>query len=163
MIDLDQDTKPNGFGRIGAQPIALAAAVLAVMVTGTGSMALWRAYTGNSPEQDRVLTARQMQTRALQTTSQQLVDKTKALDLSQQEAIDQLQTLQDDVQTIKLALAAQQNETKRLSDEMTNLTAAMDNLRQAFASVQSGETSHSSSRPDESPSKPRRRHHRPRD
>jgi uncharacterized protein YoxC len=163
MIDLDQDTKPIGFGRIGAQPIALAAVALAVLVAGTGSMALWRAYTGNSPEQDRILTARQMQARALQTTSQQLVEKTKALDLSQQEAIDQLQALQDDVQTIKRALAAQQNDAKRLSDEITNLTAAMDNLRQAFASVQSSETSHSSPRPDESRSKSHRRHGRSRD
>jgi len=159
MIDLHSDTKPNGFGRIGAQPIALAAVALAVVVTGAGSMALWRAFTGNSPEQDRILAARLMQARTLQ-TSQQLVEKTKALDLSQQEAIDQLQALQDDVQTIKHALAAQQNDTKRLSDEMTNLTAAIDNLRQAFASVQSSETAHPPSRPVESRSKPRRRHGR---
>jgi len=152
MIDLHPDTKSNGFGRIGAQPITLAAVALAVVVTGTGSMALWRALTGNSPEQDRILAVRLLQARTLQ-TSQQLVEKTKALDQSQQEAIDQLQVLQDDVQTIKHALAAQQNDAKRLSDEMTNLSAAIDNLRQAFASVQSSETPHSSSRPAEGDSK----------
>jgi hypothetical protein len=163
MIDLDPDTKPNGFGRIGAQPIALAAVALAVVVTGTGSMVLWRTFTGNSPEQDHILAARLVQARTLQ-ISQQLVEKTKALDLSQQEAIDQLQMLQDDVQTIKHALAAQQADAKRLSDEMTNLSAAIDNLRQAFASVQSSETSHSSSRPAEDDSKPhaRSRHRRSR-
>lgn len=163
MIDLDPDTKPNGFGRIGAQPIALAAVALAVVVTGTGSMVLWRTFTGNSPEQDHILAARLVQARTLQ-ISQQLVEKTKALDLSQQEAIDQLQVLQDDVQTIKHALAAQQADAKRLSDEMTNLSAAIDNLRQAFASVQSSETSHSSSRPAEDDSKPhaRSRHRRSR-
>ena len=163
MIDLHPDTKPNGFGRIGAQPIALAAVALAVVVTGTGSMALWRAFAGNSPEQDRVLAVQLLQARTLQ-TSQQLVEKTKALDLSQQEAIDQLQALQDDVQTIKHALAAQQNNAKRLSDEMTNLSTAIDNLRQAFASVQPSETSHPSSRPAEDDSKPhaRSRHRRSR-
>jgi predicted phage-related endonuclease len=149
MIDLHPDTKPNGFGRIGAQPIALAAVALAVVVTGAGSVALWRASAGSSPQQDRMLVARQLlQAQALQ-TSQQLVEKTKALDLSQQEAIDQLQALQDDVQTIKRAVAAQQNDSKRLSDEITSLTAAIDGLKQAFASVQSSETSHSSARPDE--------------
>lgn len=166
MIDLHPD-RPNGFGRIGAQPIALAAVALAVVVAGTGAVALWRISTGSSPEQDRVLAARQLlQTRALQ-TSQQLVEKTKALDLSQQEAIDQLQALQDDVQTIKRALAAQQNDSKRLSAEITGLTESIDSLKQAFASVQSNETSHSSARPAESRSKPRarssRRHARSRD
>jgi peptidoglycan hydrolase CwlO-like protein len=163
MIDLRPDTKPNGFGRIGAQPIALAAVALAVLVTGTGSMALWRTVTGNSAEQDRILAARLLQARSLQ-ISQQLVEKTKALDLSQQDAIDQLQRLQDDVQTIKTALAAQQNEAKRLSDEMTSLSAAIDNLRQAFANVQPSETSHSSAQPAENDSKPhaRTRHRRSR-
>lgn len=161
MIDLHPDARPNGFGRIGAQPIALAAVALAVVVAGTGSMALWRTFAGNSPEQDHILATRLLQARTLQ-TSQQLVEKTKALDLSQQEAIDQLQALQDDVQSIKHALAAQQKDARRLSDEMMNLSAAIDNLRQAFASVQSSETSHSSVRPAEDGSKPhtRSRHRR---
>ena len=153
MIDLDPDTKPNGFGRIGAQPIALAAVALAVVVTGTGSMVLWRTFTGNSPEQDHILAARLVQARTLQ-ISQQLVEKTKALDLSQQEAIDQLQALQDDVQTIRHALAAQQSDAKRLSDEVTSLTTAIDNLRQSFASVQSSEAAGQSSRHAEGHSKP---------
>ncbi|HVX77116.1 MAG TPA: hypothetical protein VHB49_13370 [Bradyrhizobium sp.] len=153
MVDLHPDTKPNGFGRIGAQPIALAAIALAAVVAGTGAVALWRAYTGDSPEQERLTAARMMQARALQ-TSEQLVEKTKALDLSQQEAIDQLQALQDDVQTIRHALAAQQSDAKRLSDEVTSLTTAIDNLRQSFASVQSSEAAGQSSRHAEGHSKP---------
>jgi phage-related tail protein len=157
MIDIHPDAKPNGFGRIGAQPIALAAVALAVVVAGTGSVALWRSYAGSPPEQeDRILVARQIQARALQ-ASQQLVEKTRALDLSQQEAIDQLQALQDDVQTVKRTLAAQQNDAKRLSDEITSLREAIDGLRQAFASVQSSETSHSSARATETRSKPHSR------
>jgi peptidoglycan hydrolase CwlO-like protein len=153
MIDLHPDAKSNGFGRIGAQPVTLAAVALAVVVTGAGSVALWRVTTGSSPEQDRTLAARQLiQSRVLQ-TSQQLVEKTKALDLSQQDAIDQLQALQDDVQTVKRAIAAQQNDAKRLSGEITSLTEAIDSLKQAFASAQSNETARSSARPAESRSR----------
>jgi uncharacterized protein HemX len=162
MIDFHPDAEPNGFARIGAQPIALAAIALVVMVTGAGSVALWRASTGSPPEPDRAQAARQLQARTLQ-TSQQLVEKTRALDLSQQEAIDQLQGLQDEVQTIKRGLAAQQNDSKRLSDQIAGLTEALDNLRQAFASAQSNETSHSASRDSESRSKPRHRHARSRE
>jgi uncharacterized phage infection (PIP) family protein YhgE len=159
MIDLHPDTKPIGFGRIGAQPIALAAVALAAIVAGVGFVALWRAHTSDPPEQNRILANRLLQAQAQQ-TSQQLVEKTKALDQSQQEAIDQLQALQDDVQTVKNTLAAQQNEAKRLSNEITGLTEAIANLRQAFANAQSSETSHSSSRTDEPRSKPRRTSHR---
>jgi uncharacterized protein HemX len=156
MIDLHPDSKPIGFGRIGTQPIALAAIALAAIVAGAGSVALWRARTGDPPEQNRILANRLLQAQAQQ-TSQQLVEKTKALDLSQQEAIDQLQGLQDDVQTVKRALAAQQNDAKRMSNEITSLTEAIANLRQAFANAQSSETSHSSTRADEARSKPRSR------
>jgi hypothetical protein len=152
MIDLHPDARPNGLGRIGAQPIALAAVALAVVVAGAGSMALWRVAAGSPPEPDRIQATRQLQAQALQ-ASQQLVEKTRALDLSQQEAIDQLQALQDDVQTIKRAVAAQQSDSKRLSDEITSLTTAIDGLKQAFASAQSSETSHSSAQPAESRSK----------
>jgi hypothetical protein len=47
------DAKINGIARIGSQPIALAAAALVIIVIGAGSIALWRAYSGTSPEQDR--------------------------------------------------------------------------------------------------------------
>ena len=43
--------------RIGSQPIALAAAALVIIVVGIGSIVLWRAYTGTSPEQDRIASA----------------------------------------------------------------------------------------------------------
>ena len=60
------DAKANVVARIGSQPIALAAAALAVIMIGIGSIALWRAYTGTSPEQDRVVSARQLQARTAQ-------------------------------------------------------------------------------------------------
>src|ERR1700742_5244071 len=101
-----ENTRTNGVARIGSQPIALATVALAIMLIGAGSIALWRAYTGSSPEQDRVVAARLVQARVAQTT-EQLVERTKALEVSQQEAVDQLQIAQDQLLTIKRLLAAQ--------------------------------------------------------
>jgi chromosome segregation ATPase len=134
------DARTNGIARIGSQPIALATVALAIMLLGVGSITLWRAYTGASPEQERVVAARLVQARVAQ-TSEQLVERTKALEASQQEAIDQLQIAQDQLLTIKRLLAAQQSDAKRLSDQVAALNGAIDSLRQSFASSQSTESS----------------------
>jgi uncharacterized protein HemX len=127
--------------RIGSQPILLAAATLMILVLGIGSITLWRAYTGNSPEQERAAAAaRLLQTRTAQ-ASEQLIEKTKGLETTQQESIDQLQVVQDQLQTVRRLLAAQQTETKRLSEQVGGLTGAVESLRQSFASAQSQETS----------------------
>jgi uncharacterized protein HemX len=156
MIEATSDgAKTWGVARIGSQPIALAAAALVTMVIGAGSIATWRAYTGTFPESDRVLAARQVQARAAQ-ASEQLVERTKALEMSQQEAIDQLQVVQDQLQTVKRLLAAQQNDAKRLSDQIGGLANAIDSLRQSFASAQTTETtSRSPARHTSSPAKSR--------
>jgi hypothetical protein len=135
MIEVMSDDQGNhGIARIGRQPIALAAVVLVLMLTGAGSIALWRATAGSLSEPDRVTSARQIQLRAAE-ASEQLVDRTRALALSQQEAIDQLQALQDQVQGVKRLLAAQQNDTKRLSDQVGAVAGAIDSLRQSFAAA----------------------------
>lgn len=141
MIELaPHHTKGHGLARIGSQPIALAAAALLVLVVGAGSIALWRGYTGSSPELERVAAARQLQARTAK-ASEQLVEKTKGLEATQQESIDQLQVVQDQLQTVRRLLAAQQSETKRLSEQVGSLTGAIDGLRQSFASAQASETS----------------------
>jgi uncharacterized protein HemX len=141
MIEVASDgAKTAGIARIGTQPIALAAGALIVIVLGVGSIALWRAYTGTSPEQDRIIASRQLQVRAAQ-ASEQLVEKTKALETTQQESIDQLQVVQDQLQSVKRLLAAQQAEAKRLSEQVSGLTEAIDGLRQSFASAQASEAS----------------------
>jgi uncharacterized coiled-coil protein SlyX len=136
MIELN-DTK-SGLTRISSQPIALAAAVFVALVVGAVSIALWRGYTGTSPEADRVIAARHLQVRAAQ-ASEQLVEKTKGLEATQQESIDQLQVVQDQLQTVRRLLAAQQTETKRLSEQVGALTGAIDGLRQSFASAQASD------------------------
>src|ERR1700694_5253322 len=142
---IPDDAKSNGIARIGSQPIVLAAAALIVLVVGAGSIALWRAYTGTSPEQDRVVIARQLQVRTAQ-ASEQLVEKTKGLEVTQQESIDQLQVVQDQLQSVKRLLAAQQADTKRLSEQVSGLTEAIDGLRQSFASAQASEAGPPSTR-----------------
>jgi uncharacterized protein HemX len=132
------DSKANVVGRIGSQPIALAAAALVILVVGVGSIVLWRAYTGISPEQDRIASARQLQARTAQ-ASEQLIEKTKGLETSQQESIDQLQVVQDQLQTVRRLLTAQQADTKKLSEQVGSLTGAIDSLRQSFASARASE------------------------
>ncbi|MGC2318873.1 MAG: hypothetical protein WA615_20645, partial [Bradyrhizobium sp.] len=124
MIEVtSQDARTRGIASIGSQPIALAAGALVMIMLGVGSVALWRAYTGTSPEQDRIVAARQLQVRAAQ-ASEQLVEKTKGLEATQQESIDQLQIVQDQLQTVKRLLSAQQADAKRLSEQVSGLTEA---------------------------------------
>jgi uncharacterized protein HemX len=144
MIELTSENAKRGLGHIGSQPIALAAAALVILVVGAGSIALWRAYTGSSPEPDRAVAARQLQVRTAQ-ASEQLVEKTRGLEATQQESIDQLQVVQDQLQTVKRLLAAQQAEAKRLSEQVSGLTEAIDGLRQSFASARTSEASGSPS------------------
>jgi hypothetical protein len=137
MIDVRvDDARKSGIGRVGSQPIALAAVALALVLTAAGSIAFWRATTGPLPETQRAISARQIQLRAVE-ASEQLAEKTKALELSQQEAIDQLQALQDQMQGVKRLLAAQQNDVKRLSEQVGTVASAIDGLRQSFASARS--------------------------
>src|SRR6059058_3408919 len=106
--------------RFSGQPVVIGAAAFVIIVLGIGSMALWRAYTGTSPELDRLTSARQLQSRTVQ-ASEQLVEKTKGLEATQQESIDQLQVVQDQLQTVKRLLSGQQADTKRLSEQVTTL------------------------------------------
>ena len=124
--------------RISGQPIAIAAVAFVVVVLGIGSIALWRAYTGTAPETDRVVATRQLQARTAQ-ASEQLVEKTKGLEATQQESIDQLQVVQDQLLTVRRLLASQQADTRKLSEQVGGLTEAIDGLRQSFASAQATE------------------------
>jgi len=124
--------------RISGQPIAIAATAFVIVVLGIGSITLWRAYTGTAPETDRVVAVRQLQARTAQ-ASEQLVEKTKGLEATQQESIDQLQVVQDQLLTVRRLLAAQQADTRKLSEQVGTLTESIDGLRQSFASAQASE------------------------
>jgi uncharacterized protein HemX len=146
MIELaPREVRTNAIARISGQPIAVAAAALVLVVMGIGSIALWRAYTGNAPETDRVVATRQLQARTAQ-ASEQLVEKTKGLEATQQESIDQLQVVQDQLQTMRRLFAAQQADTRKLSEQVGALTEAINGLRQSFASTQATEPAAESTR-----------------
>jgi uncharacterized protein YoxC len=134
----------NPIARFGGQPIAIAAAALVIVVLGVTSITVWRSYTGNAPETERVVAARQLQARAAQ-ASEQLVEKTKGLEATQQESIDQLQMVQDQLQTVRRLLATQQADNRKLSEQVGTLTEAVEGLRQSFASAQASEPSAASS------------------
>ncbi len=141
MIEItSRPASSGGIAHIGRQPIALAAGALVLILLGGGGIAVWRSYSGNAPEPDRVAAARQLQARAAQ-ASEQLVEKTKGLEETQQELIDQLQVVQDQLQTVKRLLAAQQADAKRLSEQVSGLTEAVESLRLSFASTHAPEAS----------------------
>ena len=137
MIELTPRSA-SPIARLGKQPIAIAAAALVIVVLGVSFITLWRSYTGSAPETDRAVATRQMQARATQ-ASEQLVEKTKGLEATQQESIDQLQMVQDQLQAVRRLLATQQADSKKLSEQVSTLTEAIEGLRQSFASAQSSE------------------------
>lgn len=135
MIELAREDRGRTMAGLGRQPIALAAVTLLLIVAGVTAIALWRAYAGTSAEPDRAEAARQLQERAA-LVSQQLIEKSKGLEITQQQSIDQLQVMQDQLQEVRKQLAGQQADTKRLSDQVAGLAEAIDGLRQSFASAQ---------------------------
>lgn len=141
MIEIPPpDFRSRAVATIGAQPIAVAAACLILVASTIGAIFLWRLATGITPEQERVVSGRQVQARVAQ-TSEQIMEKTKGLELSQQESIDQLQAVQDQLREIQRLVAAQRGETKRLSEQVGEIGSSLDGLRQSFASTQPAEVS----------------------
>ena len=60
--------------------------------------------------------------------SDELLETTKGLEVTQQQAVDQLQIVQDQ-------LVAQQTETKKLSDQIATLIEKLDALQQSVANI----------------------------
>jgi uncharacterized protein YoxC len=131
---LPSDSHLSAIRRIGTQPIALAAAAFVVLVIGIGTVVAWRSYSGVSPETSQVTAASRTQAKLVQGNAE-LVEKTKGLEDSQQQAIDQLQIVQDQLQAVHQLLASQQTETRRLAQQVSVLNSTIDGLRESFASM----------------------------
>lgn len=142
MTQLAQDGR-NGIGLIGGQPIALAAATLLVILAAIAGVAVWRASASSSasPELNRAVIASKLRQARAALLAKELTEKTKGLELTQQESIDQLQALQDDLSSMKHQLAAQQAENQQLSKQVSDLAQAMDGLRQSIASANAAKPS----------------------
>src|ERR1700737_2408064 len=65
---------------------------------------------------------------AREQVSNELLETTKGLEITQQQAIDQLQVVQDQI-------VAQQTETKKLSEQIATLTEKLDALQQSVANM----------------------------
>jgi phage-related tail protein len=73
-------------------------------------------------------------------TSEQIMEKAKGLEMSQQESIDQLQTVQDQLRNIQQMVAAQRAESKKLSEQVGEISSNLDGLRHSFASTQAADS-----------------------
>lgn len=65
---------------------------------------------------------------AREQVANELIETTKGLEVTQQQAVDQLQVVQDQ-------LIAQQTETKKLSAQIATLTEKLDALQQSVANI----------------------------
>ena len=65
---------------------------------------------------------------AREQVANELIETTKGLEVTQQQAVDQLQVVQDQ-------LVAQQTETKKLSEQIAMLTEKLDALQQSVANI----------------------------
>jgi ABC-type transporter Mla subunit MlaD len=88
---------------------------------GAGGLILWATGSNSAAGVSPSVTA-------LVQTSNELVEKTGALETTEQQTIDQLQVVQDQ-------LAAQQAETKRLTGEIEALHAKLDALAQSASEM----------------------------
>jgi hypothetical protein len=119
MSDRWQVDKLLAAPRIGRRLIPLLA--LCVLLVGAGGLILWATGSNSAAGVSPSVTA-------LVQTSNELVEKTGALETTEQQTIDQLQVVQDQ-------LAAQQAETKRLTGEIEALHAKLDALAQSASEM----------------------------
>src|SRR4029077_11461787 len=97
------------------------AVALAVILAGLGFALLKPASGGNGTVLSTAVPAGRQ-------VSIDLLETTKGLQVTQQQAVDQLQVVQDQ-------LAAQKAETKRLSEQIAKLTERLDALQQSDANL----------------------------
>jgi hypothetical protein len=112
------DNRPVA-ARIGRRLVPLLAGC--VLLVGAGGLVLWATGSNSAASVSPSVTA-------LVQTSNELVEKTGALETTGQQTIDQLQVVQDQ-------LAAQQAETKRLTGEIEALHAKLDALAQSASEM----------------------------
>jgi hypothetical protein len=95
---------------------------LAVILIGLGWVLLQRGFAGSSPPESSIGAA------APERVSKELLETTKGLQATQQQAVDQLQVVQDQ-------LIAQKAESKKLSEQIATVTEQLQALQQSVASI----------------------------
>jgi uncharacterized coiled-coil protein SlyX len=103
--------------------LSVFAAGLAVILIGLGWVLLQRGFGVNrSPESSIVTTA------APERVSKELLETAKGLQVTQQQAVDQLQVVQDQ-------LVAQKEEIRRLSEQIATVSGKLQALQQSVADI----------------------------
>jgi uncharacterized coiled-coil protein SlyX len=97
--------------------------VAAAVLIGGGWITLWAAGGSRA-----VAPAPSAASGMIRRPSDELLETTKGLQVTQQQAVDQLQVVQDQ-------LVAQRAEMKRLSEQIAELTEKLDALRQSVANI----------------------------
>jgi uncharacterized coiled-coil protein SlyX len=106
--------------------------VAAFILLGGGLSIVWGFSGVSSPAREQV--------------PNELLETAKGLEVTQQQAVDQLQVVQDQ-------LAAQQTETKRLSEQIAMLAEKLDALQQSVAHIPAPSVAAPLPTPKASPSK----------
>jgi hypothetical protein len=99
----------------------LFAVALGLILVGLGYVILQRGLANNTAEESSTVA-----TRATEQIANELLQTTKGLQVTQQQAVDQLQVVQDQ-------LAAQKGETKKLAEQVAILTEKLQTLQQSVA------------------------------
>jgi hypothetical protein len=102
--------------------LSIFAVALAVILIGLGYMVLQRGFSGNSAAGSPSVVATEREQ-----VSNELLETTKGLQVTQQQAVDQL------LQVVQDQLLAQKAETKKLSEQITAVTEKLDALKQSGA------------------------------
>ena len=148
-------SEPNSRGVVPTRPLRgqlLLVGCAAILVIG--GILLWRIGIQSRPASQPVKTAA-VSMPAKNPEIEELIKATRALNDSQQQAIDQLQVLQDTVASQAAALKAS-------SDQVTELNDKLEALRQSFASVQPPADQEAKPAARETKRSPPRQRHKPR-
>lgn len=117
----------------------LFAVALGLIVIGLGYVILQRGFASYSAGGSSTVA-----TAAAEQIANELLETTKGLQLTQQQAVDQLQVVQDQI-------VAQKAETKKLTEQVAILTQKLQTLQQSVAEIPAPSALATGSAPSSSP------------
>ena len=119
MVDASFSRQRQQEDRVVAarRQLSVFAVGLAVILIGLGWVLLQRGFSSNSPPGSPIVA-----TTAPEQVSKELLETTKGLQVTQQQAVDELQVVQDQ-------LVAQKAETQKLSEQIAALTEKLNGVQ----------------------------------
>jgi septal ring factor EnvC (AmiA/AmiB activator) len=111
---------------VGVRRLRVLAVALVIILIGLGCAMLWG--FGSSTVAALPSNTSAVSAPAREQVADEILETAKGLGITQQQAVDQLQVVQDQ-------LAMQKAETKRLSEQIAAVTEKLDALQQSIASI----------------------------